>query len=290
MPKPKKPIVKIDINDTLLKPEWMRSPSWRWSVVQSYLADPLKPYTEVKCDKYLSEAVQFYKDRKKYLDNPAKLKKDHPESSLAFELYCANRPGGWRWYLEALMMTDTSNEDIKKILKVDCPLDTLNIFQSMFFDVRPYRESEVAVYANILSTSRASITNFNNHDYTWKMFSYCWGAEDFIEQFCFKAKEPNAEHRKWFRAVSGNNITVNTFHTTNDMRLLYNQQALEVIRTAQTFWTIAPEDKQTAESIASNGVLSNLLGQIDVSLMSAELKLDAIEPRYAGAFADFSFN
>jgi hypothetical protein len=282
------PITFVD--SLLLKPEWLRAPSWRWSVIQSYLADPVKSNAPIQSDKFLTEAVQYYKDRKKFVKDPAKVKKAHPESSLAFELYSNNRPGGWRWYIEALMMTGTSIEDIQKALKVDCPVDALNIFRNVFFDITPYIESEIAVYANVLSTSRVAAANPDNHDYTWKMFAYCWGADDFIKRFCFKAKEQSKEHREWFKMMAASNIALNSYHASSDLRLMYNNQAVEVLRLAQTYWSVDPDSTKTADSMVGNSVVSNVQKHIDLTLLDAEKKMSAVEGRLLTEFADFSFN
>ena len=279
------------LEDVTLKPEWMRPPPWRWSAMQSYLADPLKPYDKLRTDKYLTEAVSFYNDRKKYIgkDN-AKLKKAHPECNLAFELHSQSRPGGWRWYLEALLLTGMPETEIRKILKVDCPVDAIKLFRSIFFDVSAYQESEVAVYANVLSTSRAAINDFNNHDYTWKMFAYCWGAEEFIKHFCSRDKEIDKEHLKWFRQMSSGNLTRGSYHATNDMRIMYNAQALEVLRTAQTYWNLPENALGGGETMIQREIVSNIIGHVDMHLMAAEQRPGAVEKRYSELYQDFSFN
>jgi hypothetical protein len=283
----KKPV--IDLNNIVLKPDWMRPPAWRWAVAQSFLADPMKPIVLAQKDKYLGDAVGFYKARKQYVQDPVAYAKKYPDIATAFELYCDSRPSGWRWYIEALLMTGISCEDLQKVLKVNCPVSALEMFRKLFFDIEEYKNSEIAVYANVLSTSRTVISDFSNYDYTWKIFAYCWGAEDFIKQFCFKSREPNKEHREWFKEFTMNNMTVGSFHLTNDLRMTYNMQAMEIIKTAQQYWSIPKSAIDDGEKMVKDDVMGELLGHIDMQLMKADMKIDALEGKHKADYVKFSF-
>lgn len=280
----KKPATNI--SELTLRPEWMRAPSWRWGLAQSFLADPTKPLSLANKDQYLGQAAKFYKDRKQYARDPKIFAKKHPALTEAFEIYCDNRAGGWRWYIEALMMTGLDSKALAKELKVKCSPESIEMYRKLFFDISGYRESQIAVYANVLSTSRACITDFSNYDYTWKLFAYCWGPEAFIEQFCFKDTNPNVKYKEWFKSFAQNNVTINAFHLSHDLKMTYNMQALEVIKTAQTFWTIPQKAVDDAEKLVTEDVVSGLIGHIDMQLMRADMKIGGLDKK---EYADFKF-
>ena len=244
-----------------------------------YLADPSKSLKNIRKDRSLYEAAQFYRDRKKYINSPKYYAKKYPEITLAFDLFINNRAHSWRWYLEALIISGLDNKEIKKTLNVDISIDVLEMYRKLFFDIGSYIDSDIAIFANILSTCRSKLTDCNNYDFTWKLYAFSKGPESFIKEFCSKSTEVSKSFKKWFKEQSEKNITVNAFHLTNDLRLTYNQSALDVLRIAKDFWVISSNDWQKGESLAKESFINELTPHIDMCLYGAKEKLGAVEAR-----------
>jgi hypothetical protein len=251
-----------------------------------YLADPNLPLRNTFHDAVLFEGAQFYRMKKE--KRTLLVRKRFPEYLLAQNLYNANHPGGFRWYLEALCMTNITEEEIRKALQVDCPIDALRIFRKAYFDILPYINSDVAVTSNVLSTSRQAIDISNDHDYTWKMFAYTWGADSFLELFCNKQPKVPRKYQSWFKDVSQNRLMVSSFHAISDMRYRYNRESFEILNTAQQNWNLPANSLKEGEELAKKDVLGSLLSHIDMCLQNADERPSAVEQRAGYNYAMFS--
>jgi len=244
-----------------------------------FLADPSTPLKSVSKDRFLFTGAKFYRDRKKVDKQYTYYKSKFPYITPAFEIYTHNRMDGWRWFIEALLMTPLTDAEIVDALKIKCSPEVIKAYRKLFFDIDAFRESPAAVTANILSTSRAAAMDFNNCDYTWKIFAYTWGAEAFLDQFSCNKQKINKKYKTWFKDLTNDRLTVHSFQITSDLRLMYNNQAMDVLRLAREYWTIPSESMEKGENIAKQDFVDSILGHVDMCLMSASEKLGSVEAR-----------
>lgn len=269
----------VNLDAIFFKPEWMRCPQWRWQAVTGYLADPSQSTLKIRHDSTLYEGAQFIRMRKSLNGNTLACAKRHPEIVSAFDLYSNSRIDGWRWFLESFLMTGISDEEIVKMLKVDCSKDIIKAFRELYFDVRNYLHSEIATTANVLSISRQLAADHNSYDFTWKLFAYTWGADAFAEQFCYKKPLTIKKYKDWFKEISNERLAINSFHLTSDLRMAYNEQSLAVLKMAQDSWNISDKAMSDATEIAQRSFIDALNGHVDLTLMRASEKQGKVEPR-----------
>lgn len=254
----------------------------------SYLADPSKPLTHVRHDEKLYNGAKFYRDRKRLIKcNPLLLKQRYPEYMQAYNIFYHSHYGGWRWYIEALLMAGCSNEEIRELLKINIPVEVLDIYRKVFFDVEPYLQSEAAVYANILSISRLNIKPKTDCDYTWKIFAYTWGAEPFLKCFANSSPSTNEPYARWFRDMAKANLTVSAFQYSADLKKSYNMETLEILRIAKDYWTISDGDMAKAEKMAEVDLVTSLTNHVDMCLLKASSTGRNVEERAGYEYAFF---
>ena len=228
-----------DLDSMVFKPEWMRPPSWRWSVSEEYLADPYKDPDYIKNDSYLRELVDFKRFVKCNLDDPGRYWKKYPDMATAYNIFLSNVSEGGRWLIEAYLMTSMSDGEIADRLKIDGMKEgVIARYRKIFFDIDSYRNSEAAVTANLLATSKVKSTDTGISDFTWKLFSYVWGARAFEMMFFPHKGDIPDTYKQWLREKSSNMMDVYSFHTTRRLKDMYNENVIDVINTAKDYWEL----------------------------------------------------
>ena len=262
----------LSYDDILFKPEWMRPPSWRWLASDEYLADPTKNVKEIKSDRVLIETVNFKRLLKNHNDNPRIYWKRHPHLAAAFQIYLKTMHDSWRWVMEAYLMTDLSDEEIAKRMKTGISPAVVMRYRKLFFDIGSYRESEAAVTANLLATSKVKATATGVSDYTWKLFAYVWGPDAFEVTFLPHKIKPAESHIDWLRTVSARNLDAHSFQLTASMREMYNEEAMGIVNTAKQYWDISKKETDDLEQQSKKQFLDTLSRSINTVLMSAPAK------------------
>lgn len=250
------------------RPEWMKPPSWRWIASEEYLADPTKRLSETQ-DEYIKEAASFKRELKKNIDNPEEVWKKYHQMATAFQLYLKNQNDGWKWLLEAYLMTDLTDRQISRRLNIRMPVGVVERYRKVFFDIEPYRLSKAAVMANVLSTSKVCLDASGISDYTWKIFAYTWGAAAFERMFFPNHTKRNTEHIQWLRNASSMSMDVYAYHLTSSLKSSYNENALAVINTAKAYWDIPTEEQSKLNKQAKSDFLDTLSTKIHMSLLEA---------------------
>jgi len=278
----------FNFDASMLRPDWMRPPCWRWNVTMGYLADPTKSLSKTRRDPELYESVRYYRDKKQFQRSPKFYIKRFPEMKQAHDLFYHSHYGGWRWFIEALLIAGLSDDEVKDALKVDIDTDVIAMYRKVFFHVDPYIDSSVAISANILSTSRLDIKGKRDCDYTWKLFAYNWGGEAFLNQFANKRTAIHNNYARWFRDLAKECLTINAFQLASDLKRTYNLETLEILRIAKEYWTITDLDMKTGQGLADTDFVSSLSSHVDMCLMNASERDTAIEkrPEYKYAFLD----
>jgi hypothetical protein len=259
-------------DDLLHRPEWMRPPSWRWLASESFLADPTKDVDEVMADPIIYEAARFKRLLKTQPDRPAHQWREYKDVSAAFQMYLNSVNDGWRWILEAYLMTGLDDKEISERLKVDITPSIVKRYRGLFFDISPYRDSKQAVTANLLSTSKVRVGATGVSDYTWKVFAYVWGPDAFEEAF-FPSKEKMQNiYTEWLRINTSQSLDSAAFHLASDMRTAYNESAMSIIETARHYWDIPDSSTDSLADQAKKDFLDSLSRSIHMAVISAPPK------------------
>jgi hypothetical protein len=267
------------VEEYLHTPDWCKSPAWRWDLITSFVADPYKELKSVKDDKVLVEGAMYYRDKFLHSDRPLDIRTKYPEYALAMDLYTNAHCEGMRWVIEALLMTEMNDDEIVDALKVDISPKAVNIFRKLFFDVDSYRNSDIAMLTNILSVSKLRTGDTSFCDYSWKWFAYVWGSKIFLDQIPGKKSTMDQKYVRWYKGLLKDNLFIQAADLSKNTRNLFNHQALEVLRVAKDYLTVNDDDISTAQSGGIDGFLSDLHKNVDMVLMSSNVKLGAIEER-----------
>lgn len=261
-----------NFDSIVFKPEWMRPPSWRWMASEEFLADPYKEVDTVKSDPALRELSEFKRCVKKNLNNPHAFWKKYPEMSTAYQIFLSDMAEGWRWLIEAYLMTDLTDRKIANRLDVPIDAGTIKRYRTSFFDISLYNNSEAAIMANLLAVSKARAFDTGIPDFTWKVFAYVWGPDKFEQTFFPKGKRPQ-ECREWLKTESERMIDVHTFHTTRDLRNMYNDNVINLLDTARQHWQIPDQGGHLAKE-DKESFLNTLSRHVHMKILDAPPKKD----------------
>jgi len=257
-----------------LRPEWMKPPSWRWLAAAHYLANPTANISAEK-DPYIREAGQFKRELKQNLDSPKTVWNKYEEMATAFQMYLNTKQDGWKWLIEAYLMTDLADNHIVNRLGIDIPIGVVKRYRKMFFDISSYKRSQAAVMANVMSTAKVTIMNTGVADYTWKIFAYVWGASAFEAMFLPTGKKRDPEHIRWMREAASASLDVYSYHLTSTLKSTYNEQAIGILNTAKSYWDIPAETSDSLTARSKKEFLDSLSSSIYMTILDAEPKKTA---------------
>jgi hypothetical protein len=273
------------LDDYLLKPDWIKPPCWRWTLIVRQLANLAKTVHQITKDSVLIEGSRFYQDKTVNKISDKLCAKKYPEMKLAYDLFQKSEPGGWRWYIEGLLMAGLKDAEIKDTLKIDIPKDAIRIFRGLYFDIDSYRESELAVMANVISAARNTMNVENDCDFLWKHFAYVWGPEPFIQMFGSRRTEVKRDYLRWLKGQVRADISAFSFRCTSNLRTLHGEDVREVLKLAKDFWVMPEGEVNVIADQAAQENLAEIFKHIDFTIASSEGPKLAIEPR---AFPDLS--
>lgn len=248
----------------------MRHPAWRWNVALLLAADRDNAIIEegrlLPEDPYISRALRFCRERQDPLSGAALFRDRYPALYEAYLINLSNNPhGGYKWQIEAMLMTDASFEDIANNYLLEGGVETVRTYSKLFFDISPYKEKELCVLANVFSSSLGGIRGIDDFDYTWKAFAYAKGYDNLLKFFRFKAghRLPPAL-KKWFEESTQDRVAYGAYSTSGNLRNMYNHQALAVLDVASRYYTISNsvlqkvQDNDDDASIAAKQILGAL--------------------------------
>ena len=256
------PVMQINsltFNSVFDEPEWLRPPSWRWNTVLKHFADPSADIQYLRSDPLLFDAVRVY--RLQNLQARLKpMKVARSDIATALKIFCEPRYKTWRWMLEALMMTNLSDRAIARTIGDGNSSTVLRTYRQLFFDVDAYRDSPAAIMANVLGTSEQFSIQRGIGDYTWKAFAYVWGAEAFLARFCpvTGVTEPRPEYDQWLVRNTISNLNGAALQISSSLSNLYDEEVLNILKTASGFWNITPESARQADDKAKQQFVTDL--------------------------------
>jgi hypothetical protein len=221
---------------TLLKPYSMREPAWRFNLALAFAVAPQLNESLGFEDRYLNHAIQFYRRWSDKVSNKM-ASREYPSIFEATQIHLNSRPtGGYRWLLEAALMTSATDEEIADLFSFRYGADTIRAFRRIYFDIDPYRDKKACVVANVLSTSLSNMRGSEDYDYTWKMMCYDNGWEGLLALIDYQAGSPfTKKFQKYFRDMSTSRISYNSYHISV-LKQSHRESAMRTIETAQTLW------------------------------------------------------
>ena len=273
----------------VIKPNYLRHPGWRWNVALRCMVDGSDTDSVIRsarlaADPCLVEACEFYRGREEIASHSDYHRMQHPVIHEAFMLrLSANFFGGYKWLLEALLMTDASNKEIADQFHPLYGEDTVEMFRKVFFDVDHYRSNPanmlVSVFANSMQTTHSS----TDCDFTWKAFAYQRGFEAFLELIRFRAGGLlPAPHVSFIREVAKQRAYYNAYHVSASLRASYNQAALALFDHADKLWHL----EKVTEQLGDREDMGKLTAQAVLTSLEQALTDPGIEARVA---AEHSF-
>ena len=144
------------IRDQTLLPNYLRVPFWRWLMVLHGRAAPSNPPEGSLSDPLIMKASRFYK--RVCEEGPGGMKRCQQYWPAIFEAYTLFGGGRgesvWRSVMEALLLTELEFDEIPAALDIPgMTTEGIRTYHALFFDVRGYMQSEVAIHTNVLATS-----------------------------------------------------------------------------------------------------------------------------------------
>ncbi len=213
---------------------WRRPPMYRWMKINEIPDDAsLKGL-----DPWISKGCGF---RREWSDRVPSDKLDvkYPGVREAVETFADNKPGGWRWMLEALLMTPETDKALASHIGANEAEPVITAYRKLFFDIDLYRHSPVSVSVNVLASAgnRAGVMGVS--DYVWKLFAYTWGAEGFIEAVCKGTGSGLMEEqqKKWLAATIQQENMFRAASAVKEIQAGWSEQAARTLEDTKESWT-----------------------------------------------------
>jgi len=259
----------ISVSKVTAVPISMRHPAWRWNAALLVVADKGNVSQSVSLCKDLDirEAVKFCNDKQRPIPvNHNMYVEKHRDVYEAYLINMSNNPnGGYKWQIEAMLMTGVDHATIASNYMFDHGAKTIATYEKLFFDISPYREKPLCVLGNVLSSSLSASTGIDDYDYSWKAFAYSKGYEDLLKFLSFRTGSRLTKNmRKWFDEMTQDRVAYGAFSTSAQMRNMFNQQAIQVLDIASRYYSISQtvanklKNPQDGVTLAAKEVLAAL--------------------------------
>jgi hypothetical protein len=261
-------------------PVSMRHPAWRWNASLLVVADRnIRPQEEANMsvlDHYVGRAIKFCREKQDPRTGSRMYKERYPDIYEAYLLnMCDNPNGGYKWQIEAMLMTDASLEDIADNYLLENGVDTIRAYARLFFDIEPYREKGLCVLGNVLSSSLASNRGIDDYDYSWKAFAYEKGYDNLLKFLKFKAgsRLPKVL-KKWFDEMTQDRVTYGAYAASANLRNMYNNQAIQVLDVASRYYTVSNSIANKLNSGDEEAVLAakQILGALQEVILNPNIE------------------
>ena len=212
----------------------MRPPMWRWSRIVSTGPDgPVKGE-----DQWIGRGWRFDRDYRKGASG-TELDRKYPGCRAALEAFSDSRPGGWKWMLEALLMSSSSDRDLADLIGDRKAGKAVTAYRKLFFDIDEYRDSPMAVSVNVLASAGNRAGVMGTSDYVWKLFSYTWGAEEFMNAVC-RGPETGSmtdKQQKWMAAAIRQENMFRAMNAVEELKAGWSEQAAMTLDSTRHLWS-----------------------------------------------------
>lgn len=257
----------------------MRHPAWRWNAALLAVADranAVRSEAAFKADAYITRAISFCKDKANPVTSPKAYWTRYPDIYEAY-LYnmSANPNGGYKWQLEAMLMTDATPAEIADNYLFVAGEDTVRAYQNLFFDITPYKDKPCAILANVLASSLSASRGIDDYDYSWKAFAYHKGYDNLLQFLKFRtgARLPKVL-KKFFDEMTQDRVSYGAFSASSQLRNMYNQQAISLLDVASKYYTVTHSILQKVRSEDNDASLAaqQILGALQEVILNPNIE------------------
>lgn len=251
-----------------------KDPAWRWIRARRLADNNLNP-SRSRDDRFTHRAFRFVK-RLRRLDLRAeeRLSCDYPDIYDAFKIYDDTK-SGTRWVFEASVMAAEPVEKIAEYLSV--PVETLKVYEALYFDVREQLKHRGWVLSNVLMPAATCSVSARDPDVFWKAIAYFGGWDAVQASWEMGSASPAA--LDFFTKAIRQRISKNAFDALHTLQT-NSFNAHESIKSAQEQRRLDHETETPATGDAvheSLGALLTSLGRMNVTPARAILPQE--EPR-----------
>lgn len=269
------------------RPNYLRAPNWRWNIALRCLIEGVLPEEVIRRslaakDKWLLEACRFYEDRQELVEYTGRLQIRFPVMHEAFMLFHDSRPtGGYKWLIEAMLMTDASDQDIANTFHPLYGADTIEMFRKVYFDIENYKSDPAAVFCTILATALQTTHSVTDCDFTWKAFAFARGFEAIQDLINFRGgADLSSDYVRFMREISMKRRYYNEYHQTASLRASFSHDAMALFDQADRLWNMQEARKRLGGDSDDEGSATSTANQILTALEQAFLDPD-LEKRIA---------
>jgi hypothetical protein len=168
----------------------IKPPAWRWETARLLVqAARDNQRLNVETDSLTNEAVEFINllDRCRYEIDFYYLERKFPYIYSAWYIYSDVEPFK-KWMLEARILANQPPEEIEQ--KTGLNINTLDIYEKLFFDVRPHLSYKDYIYHYVIGVKSLQAAAESQIGIFWKLIAYHYGAEA-LEAFAYLAEMPD---------------------------------------------------------------------------------------------------
>jgi len=258
-------------------------PSWRLNWAKEYSKE-YRTFKEVEFEEdedelviKLTEYLFARKDTQNFSE--IKLFKSFPLMYPVFGVYFVGLPYGDRWVIEALALTDLTDEEIAEYTQYDAKF--VNVFCKCFFDVREKDKKER--YIRLMYRSASRMDGITIWDAGWKYVAAFLGPDEFFNLFLNREKMGH-QQLQWLMQDSMKMSALTAWWTHFKQLAAVDQRRspdvidieAKLISTNRAYI----QDTSAEDSDAINKDIVGLLENLDMSMADATVKpKEKAEPR-----------
>lgn len=240
-------------------PGYMRLPSWRWNIALRCMIDSELTTEEAirraraAEDTWLVQACSFFRNRISLATGKlVDMMSTYPAMVEAFHIQRDSKEGGFRWIVEALLMTDATYEEIARYIGCLSGAETIEMYSKVYFDVSLYKHNVPTIFSTVLANSRKNEDDNSDCDYTWKVLAYQGGFESFTEFLKFQAGGVLPDSLlQAMQTISNHRRLYATYHRSLTLKSCLNQEAMATFQLADSKWKLDKDSGMTAETLAT---------------------------------------
>jgi len=264
------------------KPNYLRAPCWRWNIALRCLVEGILPEEVIRRsmaakDEWLLEACRFYESREDLVHYNGRLQIKYPVMHEAFMLFHDSRPtGGYKWLIEAMLMTDASDKDIANTFNPLYGAATIEMFRKVYFDIEHYKDNAAAIFCTILATALHTTHTVTDCDFTWKAFAYVRGFDAINDLIKFRGgADLSDDYVKFMREISTKRRYYNEYHQTASLRASFSQPAMALFDQADRLWNMEQARKSLGDGDGSGsavGTAQQILTTLEEAFLDPDLE------------------
>jgi hypothetical protein len=179
-----------------------------------------------------------------------------------------------RWTFEASVLADAPREELAKSM-LAAP-GVLEIYEKIFFDVRPYLANRMYIINNVLQPAIRRGMHVMDSDFTWKVLAYMGGWEMVSTMWEIDGMSATAED--FFRRTHRQRVIRDSWLAAHSSRINI-ETVNDVVIQAFEIQRIEQQEGLSAARDAADASMKQLMQNIQINVQSPHIELPADEPR-----------